>query len=78
MITWKGIMTDLNRISSIHVPRFTGNGSSQLLRFCDLSSKAYATISYLRAIKDDKITVSLIFSKARNASKKKRSFLSQD
>ena len=32
--TWKGIMADLNGISSIHLPRFVGYGSSQLLCFC--------------------------------------------
>ena len=69
--TWKGIMTDLNGISSIHLPRFVGNRSSQLLCFCDLSSKAYATAIYLRTIKNNKITVNLAFSKARNAPKKK-------
>ena len=65
-------MTDLNGISSsTHLPRFVGNGSSQLLCFCDLSSKAYATAIYLRTIKNDKITVNFVFSKARNAPKKK-------
>ena len=29
--TWKGIMADLNGISTVHLPRFEGNGSSQLL-----------------------------------------------
>ena len=29
--TWKGIMADLNGISTVHLPRFGGNGSSQLL-----------------------------------------------
>ena len=67
----KEIMTDWNGISSIHLPRFVGNGSSQLLCFCDSSSKAYATDIYLRTIKDDKITFGLGFSKARNALKKK-------
>ena len=48
--TWKGIMTDLNGISSIHLPRFVGNASSQLLCFCESSSKAYATAIYLRIL----------------------------
>ena len=69
--TWKGIMTDLNGISSMHLPRFVRNGSSQLLSFCDSSSKAYATAIYRRTIKNDKITVNLFFSKARNTPKKK-------
>ena len=69
--TWKGIMTDLNEISSIHLPRFVGNGSSQLLCFCDSSSKAYATAIYLRTIKNNKIEINLVFSKARNAPNKK-------
>ena len=67
----KGIMADLNGISSIHLLRFVGNESSQLLCFCDSSSKAYATVIYLRTIKNRKITVNLVFSKARNAPKKK-------
>ena len=69
--TWKGIMTDLNEISSIHLPRFVGNGSSQLLCFCHSSSKAYATAIYLRTIKNNKIEINLVFSKARNAPNKK-------
>ena len=71
IITWKGIMTDLNGISSMHLPRFVRNGSNQLLSFCDSSSKAYATAIYRRTIKNDKITVNLFFSKARNTPKKK-------
>ena len=55
--TWKGIMVDLNGISLIHLPRFVGNVSSQLLCFCDSSSKAYATVIYLCTIKTNKITV---------------------
>ena len=46
--TWKGIMTDVNGIFSIHLPRFVGNGSIQLLCFCDSSIKPYATAIYLR------------------------------
>ena len=53
---WRGIMTDLSGIS--------------FLCFYDSSSKAYATAIYLRTIKNDKITVNLVFSKARNAPKK--------
>ena len=64
-------MTDLNGISSMHLPRFVRNGSNQLLSFCDSSSKAYATAIYRRTIKNDKITVNLFFSKARNTPKKK-------
>ena len=61
-------MTDLNGISSIHLQRLVTNGFSQLLFFCDLSSKAYATdiCIYISTIKSDKITVILFFSKARN------------
>ena len=68
--TWKGIMTDVNGIFSIHLPRFVGNGFNQLLCFCDSSSKAYATAIYLRTTKDSNIT-GLAFSRARNAPKKK-------
>ena len=73
--TWKGIMADMNGISSIHLPRFVGNGSSQLLCFYFSSSKAYATVIYLYTIMNDKITVSLVFSKARNAPKEKITIL---
>ena len=38
--TWKGIMADINGISSIHLTRFVGNRSSQLLCFYVPSSKA--------------------------------------
>ena len=58
-------------ISSIDLPRYVGNGSSQLLCCCDLSSKAYAAVIYLCTIKNNKITISLLFSKARNAPKNK-------
>ena len=72
IMTWKGIMADLNGISSTHLPRFVGNGSSQLLCFCNSSSKAYATVIYLRTKKKKKKnSVSFIFSKARSAHKKK-------
>ena len=59
--TWKGIMTDLDGIPSIHLPRSVGKGSSLLLGFCDYSSKAYATKTYLHTIKNDKIAVRLTF-----------------
>ena len=71
MTTWKGIITDLQGIFSIHLTRFVRNGSSQLLCFCDSSSKAYATAIYLRTIKNDEITLSLVFPKAKNAPTKK-------
>ena len=64
-------MTNLNGFSSIYLPRFVGNESSHLLSFCDSSSKAYETVICLHTLKNDKIRVSLVFSKARNSPKKK-------
>ena len=49
----------------------TSVAGSCIISFCDSSSKAYATAIYLRTIKNDKITVKFVFSKARNAPKKK-------
>ena len=69
--TQKGFMADLNGIFPIHLPRFAGIGSTELLCFCHLSSKAYATAIYLLTIKNNKITVILVFSKVINAPKKK-------
>ena len=69
--TWKKMTHDLNKLSTIQLPRFIGDGKSQLLCFCDSSKKAYATAIYLRVIEDDNVKVNLIFSKSRNAPKKK-------
>ena len=68
--TWHKLIINLNKISSISVPRFIGGTESQLLCFCDLSSKAYATTIYLRTIQDGEVKVNLVFSKSRNAPKK--------
>ena len=64
-------MAELNEISSIHPPRFVGNGSSQLLCFFYSLSKSYATAIYLLTIKNNKITLILFFCEVRNAPKKK-------
>ena len=64
-------MADLNGIFPMHLSRFAGIGSTELLCFRHLSSKAYATAIYLLTIKNNKITVILVFSKVINAAKKK-------
>ena len=66
---WKEIIGRLDYITDIHIPRFVGNGPAQLLCFCDASNKVYETAIYLRNIFDG--TVNLLFSKARNAPKRK-------
>ena len=45
--TWRKLTRDLDRLSTIHLPRFVGNGATQLLCFCDSSDKAYATAVHL-------------------------------
>ena len=66
---WKKIISGLEYNADIHIPRFVGNSSAQLLCFCDASNKVYATAIYLRNISEG--TVNLIFSKTRNVPKKK-------
>ena len=62
---------DIHKLLSIQIPRFIGNGKSQLLCFCHSSNKAYAVAIYLRVVRDDKMSVNFFFSKSRNAPKKK-------
>ena len=62
---WKEIIGGLEYITDIFILRFVGNGPAQLLCFCDVSNKVYATAVYFRNITDD--TVNLLFSKVRNA-----------
>ena len=69
--TWKKMTQDIYNLSSIQIPRFIGNRKSKLLCFCDSSNKAYAAAIYLRVIRDGKVSVNLLFSKSRNAPKKK-------
>ena len=69
--TWKKRAQDIHKLSSIQIPRFFGNGKSQLLCFCDSSNKAYAAVIHLRVVRDGKVSVSLLFSKSRNAPRKK-------
>ena len=66
---WKEVIDRLECITDIHIPRFVGTGPAQLFCFCDASNKLYATAIYLRNITDG--TVNLLFSKARNAPRKK-------
>ena len=69
--TWKKMTQDIYNLSSIQIPRFIGNRKSKLLCFCDSSNKAYAAAIYLRVVRDGKVSVNLLFSKSRNAPKKK-------
>ena len=55
----------MHKLSSIQIPRFIGNGKSQLLCFCDSSNNAYATAIYLRVVRDGKVSVNLLFSKKK-------------
>ena len=67
---WKNIETDLKKISEVKVPRYIGNGTCQLLCFCDASAKAYSACIYLRCLKDGEVSTNLIFSKSRVAPEK--------
>lgn len=69
--TWKELTKHLQALSTIQLPRYVGSEKSQLIGFCDASSKAYAAAIYLRTVIDGKVNVNLIFSKARNAPKKR-------
>ena len=69
--TWKKMTQDIHKLSSIQIPRFIGNGKSQLLCFCDSSNKAYAAAIYLRVVGSGKVSVNLLLSKSRNAPKRK-------
>ena len=42
------IQKDMEDISMVTIPRFIGNSNSQLLCFCDASTKAYASVIYLK------------------------------
>lgn len=74
--TWKKVTQDLNKLSTVQLPRFIGNGTSQLLSRSHSSNKAYATIIYLRIVNNWKAAVNLILSKLRNVLKKKQTISS--
>ena len=70
---WLKIDTDLQEIPDCKISRYTGPDSepgignktnNQLLVFCDASKYAYAAAVYLRQEDSEKVTNSLIFSKA--------------
>ena len=65
---WKEIIGGLEYLTDVHIPRFVGNNSAQLLCFCDASSKVYATEIYLRNIYDGTMLTLL---KGINAPKRK-------
>ena len=49
---WKKLSQSLTEVSSLKISQFVGEninkGNNQLLIFCDASTKAYATVLYLR------------------------------
>ena len=42
----KNLTQDLNKLSTVTLSRFIGNGVSQLFCFCYSSNKAYAVVNY--------------------------------
>ena len=74
--TWKKVTQDLNKLSTVQLPRFIGNGTNQLLSRSHSSNKAYATIIYLRIVNNWKAAVNLILSKLRKVLKKKQTISS--
>ena len=67
---WKNMQKDLQFISNIKLPRFTGNDQCQLLCFRDVSGKAFGKTIYLRCIKENQVLTRLIFSKTKIARNK--------
>ena len=67
---WKNIISEMQEIEELSVPRYIGNAPSDLLCFSDASANVYATVIYLRTFKDGKANVNLIFAKSRVAPKK--------
>ena len=70
---WKEIKEDLNTIKEKKLPRFFGNKETELLCFCDPSSKAYVTTIYLRCQENGRTITNLLFSKSRIAALKETS-----
>ena len=70
---WKKVSQSLTEISSLKISQFVGGninkGNNQLLIFCDASTKAYATVLYLRL---EKGQTNLLFSKMCLVPKKKK------
>ena len=67
---WKQVLQSLTEISSLKISRFGGNvkGDNQLI-FCDASTKAYATVLYLRL---ENGQTNPLFSKMRLVPKKRK------
>ena len=70
---WKEVNEDLNTIKEKKLPRFIGNKETELLCFCDPSSKAYVTTIYLRCQENGQTITNLLFSKSRIAPLKETS-----
>ena len=70
---WKKVSQLLTEISSLKISRFVGENinkrNNQLLIFCDASTKAYATLLYLRL---ENGQTNLLFSKMRLVPKKRK------
>ena len=83
MISWKmgtlkhgkKTIIEMIELSIISVPRHIGDETPQLLCFCDVLEKAYATAIYLKTLYGGKYDVSLLFSILRIAPKQKMSIL---
>ena len=67
---WRNIQKDLQLISNVKLPRFTGNDQCLLLCFSDASGKAFGTTIHNRCIKKNQVSTSLTFSKSRIAPNK--------
>ena len=59
--TWTKMTQDIHKLSSIQIPRFIGNGKSQLLCFSDSLNKAYAAAIYLHVVRDGKVSMKILF-----------------
>ena len=47
-VRWNSVEYDLQKLSSLKLDRFIGNGECVLLCFCDASTQAYAACIYVR------------------------------
>ncbi|RYA67626.1 hypothetical protein DD595_26120, partial [Enterobacter cloacae complex sp. 4DZ3-17B2] len=70
---WNEYATDLVKLNTLRIPRWTGmlpSSSIQFHGFCDASQRAYAATVYVRVVTVSKVFVSLLTSKTRVAPKK--------
>ena len=66
---WEIIAKTLQQLTKLQLPRSvcrnTENLTYEIVTFCDVSAKSYASAVYLRVVDQDLIQVNLIFSKTR-------------